>query len=288
MQSKCNLENFSCQHPGARSIKREWSVCLSFVDDEDINLEENFETAKCKEGYDKCLSEGDNESLSPPPPQFLTSDSDSNAFLPKSPSSKSDETDRRIEEQQKQIDMLLKAVNARIPNLQQETGMELTELAQNIPSQSLNSGDKTLSSVSVAPLRVMVFIDGTWLYYSIHERQANICPIIAKLGRGWQKNYNFNWNELPRIICDVLQEQESKSGWLNSDSRPVEISRVNVFTSVKKNTPKHSTRLRMFDEMKEANYDVYMMETVGQGEKVCKDISKDFGSTNEYPPLRIV
>eukprot|EP00546_Thalassionema_frauenfeldii_P000696 CAMPEP_0178938608 /NCGR_PEP_ID=MMETSP0786-20121207/26426_1 /TAXON_ID=186022 /ORGANISM="Thalassionema frauenfeldii, Strain CCMP 1798" /LENGTH=625 /DNA_ID=CAMNT_0020617347 /DNA_START=225 /DNA_END=2102 /DNA_ORIENTATION=- len=206
-----------------------------------------------------------------PPPQFLTSDRNSNPFLSKSPASKSEETDRRIEEQQKQIDMLLKAVNARIPNLQQETGMELTELAQNIPSQSLNSGDKTLSSVSVAPLRVMVFIDGTWLYYSIHERQAHICPIIAKLGRGWQKNYNFNWNELPRIICDVLQEQESKNGWLNSDSRPVEISRVNVFTSVKKNTPKHSTRLRMFDEMNEANYDVYMMETVGQGEK-CIDI----------------
>lgn len=44
-----------------------------------------------------------------------------------------------------------------------------------------------------------------------------------------------------------------------------------VFTSAKKDTDPNSIRMRMFREMSNANYDVHMMETVGQGEK-CVDI----------------
>ena len=44
-----------------------------------------------------------------------------------------------------------------------------------------------------------------------------------------------------------------------------------VFTSYKADTPKHSLRYQMFQEMLKANYDVHMMETVGKGEK-CVDI----------------
>lgn len=44
-----------------------------------------------------------------------------------------------------------------------------------------------------------------------------------------------------------------------------------VFTSAKKETDPNSLRMRMFREMANANYDVHMMETVGQGEK-CVDI----------------
>jgi hypothetical protein len=44
-----------------------------------------------------------------------------------------------------------------------------------------------------------------------------------------------------------------------------------VFTSAKKETDPNSIRMRMFREMTYANYDVFMMETVGQGEK-CVDI----------------
>ena len=44
-----------------------------------------------------------------------------------------------------------------------------------------------------------------------------------------------------------------------------------VFTSAKKETDPNSIRMRMFREMANANYDVHMMQTVGQGEK-CVDI----------------
>jgi len=264
LQSQCNLDVFPCVYPCVRSGKSARTVCRSSNNEDDEDLDEDFEIDVDQESCGKAIFEDDSEVLLSPLPQYL-SESDI-PFQPTSPLSQADETQRRIDEQQKQIDMLLKAMNNGIPNVQQRA-----TFAEN-PSQSLaNSGEAPSSSVSVVPLRVMVFIDGTWLYYSIHERRANVCPIIAKYGRGWQQYYAFNWNELPRVICEVLQEQESKSGWLNSDGRPVEVSRVNVFTSVKKNTSKHSNRLKMFDEMKDANYDVYMMETVGQGEK-CIDI----------------
>ena len=44
-----------------------------------------------------------------------------------------------------------------------------------------------------------------------------------------------------------------------------------VFTSAKRETDPNSIRMRMFRDMANANYDVHMMETVGQGEK-CVDI----------------
>jgi hypothetical protein len=44
-----------------------------------------------------------------------------------------------------------------------------------------------------------------------------------------------------------------------------------VFTSAKKETDPNSIRMRMFRDMANSNYDVYMMETTGQGEK-CVDI----------------
>ena len=53
--------------------------------------------------------------------------------------------------------------------------------------------------------------------------------------------------------------------------RPVEIVRASVFTSYKKTTDPQSIRVRMYEEMADANYDVHMMETVGKGEK-CVDI----------------
>jgi hypothetical protein len=145
--------------------------------------------------------------------------------------------------------------------------MELTENAMDpLPASSRSSIDGSSSS-PVAPLRIMLFIDGTWLYYSIFERPAHLCPIVAKYGRGWQQSYNFQWGELPRIVCEALQEQERSTGW-GGMVRSMEISRATVFTSVKKNTNVKSDRIQMFEDMKAANYDVYMMETVGSGENV--------------------
>ena len=44
-----------------------------------------------------------------------------------------------------------------------------------------------------------------------------------------------------------------------------------VITSAKKGTDPESTRMRIFREMADSNYDVTMMETTGRGEK-CVDV----------------
>jgi hypothetical protein len=227
--------------------------------------EEDFKSSDDDEDENggKFVIDDESEDPLPPLPQFLNEE-------PTSSTAAMDETQRRIEEQQKQIDLLMKAVNSQKSNRAAESNtlMELTEDAM----EPLSPLEESSSSGSVAPLRIMLFIDGTWLYYSIHERPEHLCPIIAKLGRGWQEYYSFNWSELPRIIVEALQEQEQKMGWSTGAAvRPMEVSRATVFTSVKKNTNVNSDRIKMFEDMKAANYDVYMMETVGSGEK-CIDI----------------
>ena len=128
-----------------------------------------------------------------------------------------------------------------------------------------------VATAAVNPLKAMLFIDGTWLYYSIHEREANQCPIILKYGRGWQRKYYFDWSALPRVICSALQHQDTHTGWA-VQARPIDIVRASVFTSYKADTNPNSYRFQMYQEMSNANYDVNMMETVGRGEK-CVDIN---------------
>jgi NYN domain/SAP domain len=146
---------------------------------------------------------------------------------------------------------------------------------QQMPSLSLSetrgrSESRPLVATTVMnPLKAMLFIDGTWLYYSIHERRDHLCPIIKKYGRGWQRQYYFDWKALPRIICTALLEDDV--GWA-VQSRPVEIARVSVFTSYKKDTSPASYRFQMYQEMSNANYDIHMLETVGKSEK-CVDIN---------------
>ena len=225
--------------------------------------------------YGKFVVDDEGDHPLPPLPEFLKEESTPPPPPPPSTAAVAmDETTRRIEEQQKQIDMLMRTVNSRTATTTmpaEETLMELTEEAME-PLPPMEAAMEECAGSPVAPLRIMLFIDGTWLYYSIFERPAHLCPIVAKFGRGWQQNYNFNWGELPRIVCEALQEQELNTGWSNVDAvRPMEISRATVFTSVKKNTNVKSDRIQMFEDMKAANYDVYMMETVGSGEK-CIDI----------------
>ena len=175
----------------------------------------------------------------------------------------------QLEQQQKQIDALLNIVQ------QQQNNAPASETQQpstNIPSSATPSGSPT--PLVLAPCKVMLFIDGTWLYYSLHERREKDCPIIQKYGRGWQHRYEVDWEALPRILCENLQDP----GWTTTSNasphqqqRPFEIVRASVFTSYKADTSPLSWRYRMFQEMKAANYDVHMMETVGKGEK-CVDI----------------
>lgn len=230
--------------------------------DGDSYLENNVE----EEGHGKYKAMAakiqEDDAPLPPLPAFFTSETDETPTHPANHFK--DETQLRIEEQQRQIDMLMNMIQ----NQKQET------------ERSVRSLDDRVHPTAVAPLRVMLFIDGTWLYYSIHERQQNRCPITQAYGLGWQARYRFDWAALPRVICEAIQRQGQ--GWSstsssgpspsgNENDRPVEVVRASVFTSVKKDTSRASNRMIMYEEMANANYDMHMMETVGAGEK-CIDI----------------
>ncbi len=165
-----------------------------------------------------------------------------------------DETKFKIEQQQKQIDMLMEMMkNQSIQQQEQlqeqkEKERQQQGQSQKVKSTSSNNDSLTLppplpgmfddrqgedelqytdnddggvtkissssstksftsSNLPLAPLKVMLFIDGTWLYYSLHRRKEDRDPIVQKFGRGWQYRYKFDWNALPRIICEELVGQ---------------------------------------------------------------------------------
>ena len=53
----------------------------------------------------------------------------------------------------------------------------------------------------------------------------------------------------------------------------MEIVRASVFTSYKKTTDPNSFRVKMYNDMANANYDLHMLESVGNGPEKCVDIS---------------
>ena len=171
---------------------------------------------------------------------------------------------QQLSMQQHQIDQMLqvlvpgKAIGSQTDNL--PTGSRQNQNLVTPASQSSATGATSM------PLRVMVFIDGTWLYYSLFER-GDICPIAKRYGSGWYRQYRIDWEALPRIICQALQDPWSSGG----QQRSVEITRMSVFTSYKAGTPETSLRYRLFQELRAVGYDVHQMETVGPSEK-CVDI----------------
>jgi len=253
----------------------------SYDDDDEEEEESDVEYGKFEKESKMHREEEEEEGsgLLPPLPDFLKDDEDRSTSNSLS-SSLLDETQRRIEKQQQQIDMLMKLVQQQqqLPPLQQQLP-PLQHQQQSSPKQfnllsetpsstelpTISDSDAPSTAAAVAPLKAMLFIDGTWLYYSIHERSELHCPIVRAYGRGWQTRYQFDWAELIRVVCEQLQQQHP---WT---SQNVEITRASVYTSCKKETSVYSNRIKMFEEMRANNYDVFMMETVGPGEK-CVDI----------------
>jgi hypothetical protein len=169
------------------------------------------------------------------------------------------DTQLQIEQQQKQIDMLMQMVKNQ-PQMQQQSqqpeqqspvqssqsggqpfgeplsntddmlppplpGMfeeegeeELLDYQNAPPTAQMGSTSESPSSmvgfnarggvVPVAPLKAMLFIDGTWLYYSLYRRKEEQDPIVKKFGKGWPFRYRFDWNALPRIICEQIVGQQ--------------------------------------------------------------------------------
>lgn len=54
-----------------------------------------------------------------------------------------------------------------------------------------NDNDDYYVDHVVAPLKTMVFVDGTWLYYAIHERPTERCAIKQALGANWYSGFFF-------------------------------------------------------------------------------------------------
>jgi len=170
---------------------------------------------------------------------------------------------------------------------------EISGFSDSLKSKSfMKDSSKDLLPKSTAmpltPMKAMLFIDGTWLYYSLYRRKEHEDPILKKFGRGWQHRYRIDWSALPRIICEQIAGQESNMSWTStgisqaegsngvqpiSTQRPIEIVRASVFTSYKKTTDPKSFRVRMFNDMADANYDLHMMESVGNGPEKCVDIA---------------
>lgn len=135
--------------------------------------------------------EGENTEI-PPSPKKPSSPAmnDDNILL---------ETKRMIEQQQQQIDLLLKLMN-------NQGRQQLPPLPASTTKRNENRNDEshttpifpsTLSkqqqSKIVPPLKAMLFIDGTWLYYSLNTRNPKTDAIVSKFGKGWQNNYKVDW-----------------------------------------------------------------------------------------------
>ncbi len=136
------------------------------------------------------------------------------------------------------------------------------------PSPELPSRAPSEYQTSAFPVRVMVFIDGSWLYYSLHGGRRE-CPVEAAYGTGWQYTHSVAFERLPYLISQQIHKQLLEQQHVQ---RLVEVTRSVVFTSARAGTPRQSTRMRMFKKMEEANFEVHMSTTQGVGEK-CIDIS---------------
>ena len=152
--------------------------------------EEDDNGSGADEYYDRFISEAlieeeeMNKNTKPPEVSSSTSDNtDDNSMS---------ETKRMMEQQQQQIDLLMKLV-------QQQGRQQLppptpgTQTMNTDSNRQQQSTPMQQNSINVAPLKAMLFIDGTWLYYSLNSRNPKRDPIIPKFGMGWQNNYKVDW-----------------------------------------------------------------------------------------------
>ena len=93
---------------------------------------------------------------------------------------------------------------------EEELSDTFSESDADVPSVATSSPVMyTQGSVApVVPLKAMMFIDGTWLYYSLYRRKEEFDPIVKKFGKGWQYRYRIDWNALPRIVCEHIVGQQ--------------------------------------------------------------------------------
>ena len=60
--------------------------------------------------------------------------------------------------------------------------------------------------VTLIPTRVMIFIDGSWLYYSLFGRGKR-CPIVQQYGAGWSSTHHIDLSALPQLVSDHISAE---------------------------------------------------------------------------------
>jgi uncharacterized LabA/DUF88 family protein len=126
--------------------------------------------------------------------------------------------------------------------------------------------------VDLPPLRAHVFIDGTWLYYSLvvgrGENSGRGDPMVSAYGKNWQSTNKISYTKFPQIIAKNLRDQlRTKFG----QNREVEVTRTSAFTSMREDTPTNGLRMKMVKSFYDSNYDVHKLVTRNRQEK-CVDI----------------
>ena len=123
--------------------------------------------------------------------------------------------------------------------------------------------------LGLVPVKVMVFVDGTWLYYSLLKGRHD-CPVKMKFGETWKRNYRVDWPRLISLIGENLSEQLFPDR--KSANRGVEVIRTIAFTSSRKDTHPGGVRMKMIRDFQLCNFETHLFETTGLQEK-CVDIS---------------
>ena len=98
------------------------------------------------------------------------------------------------------------------------------------------------------PIKAMMFLDGTWLYYTFYSRGSFRCPIIKQFGEDWTSSHTVDWTQVHNYIRETVAA--------HLPGRFVDVTRVIVFGSVRQNTSPSSPRVRMFKELEACNFEV--------------------------------
>ena len=127
------------------------------------------------------------------------------------------------------------------------------------PSGGVETANLGGTLVTLLPTKVMVFIDGTWLFYSLFGR-GHRNPIASKFGPNWQETHTVDFSKLPQIISDHISSELIRMQ--PRAERAVEVVRVLVFSSFREESAA-SPRRRMFRAMQALNFEVHLGSFTG-------------------------
>lgn len=147
-------------------------------------------------------------------------------------------------------------------------GLRKIPFGRHVKMNSQYLSTATISNIPQTPLKIMVFIDGTWLYYSLIQGRDN-CPVKRKFGTRWSTAFSVDWNKLLQVIESNIATQLFVK---HNYPRLNEVVRTFVFTSTRADTILESKRSRMISDFHRMNFEVHHLLTEGAKEK-CVDIA---------------